>query len=217
MQRSWADDRKPLRSCLCAGYHHTPRRIVEFPFDIDPSQWGFIVDDHEGHDYAVRRVSSMYREWLTQEGVEAVDESMIGHIGSTYEFSVVSGIPRQFSERSTTPYHDGITLNTQYHLLHLPLVAPTTIPECLNKAKPLYYGAIPDLSITSNGQPNTLEDVVGMSGGPVFGFDKVDSGFQYQLIAIQSMWAPKSRVLAACYLAPLVNMLRAAAEKARSK
>ena len=49
------------------------------------------------------------------------------------------------------------------------------------------------------GAVSDLPDITGMSDGPIFGLSRgTDGQWQYWIVAVQSRWRPKARIIFAC-------------------
>lgn len=73
-------------------------------------------------------------------------------------------------------------------------VAPAQAPEVLRKGRipRAFFRIMEGLDdIESH-----IQDIGGMSGGPVFGASKTDGEYRYWLVGLQSSWEPSSRVIA---------------------
>ncbi|MEQ9206263.1 MAG: hypothetical protein RLN78_02730 [Phycisphaerales bacterium] len=57
-----------------------------------------------------------------------------------------------------------------------------------------FYGTVLDIYDESG---NDLEDIRGMSGGPVYSIERIDGKIKYYLFAVQSCWLDKSRTIRA--------------------
>jgi len=68
---------------------------------------------------------------------------------------------------------------------------------------PLFYGRV--------WLDDELQSIKGMSGGPIFAFQKDGNGLQrYWLIALQSRWLNQSHYIAACQVAALGEAIQLA-------
>jgi hypothetical protein len=75
-------------------------------------------------------------------------------------------------------------------------------PEFTNKSEGLFYGQL-------SGLVADLTDINGMSGGPIFGFKRGEDGrMRYWVIALQSGWFPDKRIIFACRIRQLCEVLR---------
>ena len=59
------------------------------------------------------------------------------------------------------------------------------------------FAALPPVAV--NTEPFGLNSIVGMSGGPIFGFRRYPNGEQrYWVVALQSWWDPETRTIYGC-------------------
>jgi len=69
-----------------------------------------------------------------------------------------------------------------------------------------FYGRLLPVAY-DDGTP--LDDIAGMSGGPVFSIERTDEGqFRYYLFGIQSAWLPASRIIRAAPIAQVADLIR---------
>lgn len=58
-----------------------------------------------------------------------------------------------------------------------------------------------------------IEDMKGMSGGPIFGFKHQEGkGLRYWLIAAQSSWHPSRRITIGCFVRELAGAIASSME-----
>lgn len=54
-----------------------------------------------------------------------------------------------------------------------------------------------------------MENIVGMSGGPLLSFKGIESGeLKYWLCAVQSRWIKGKRLIAACLMKPFASLVK---------
>ena len=53
-----------------------------------------------------------------------------------------------------------------------------------------------------------MDDIAGMSGGPIFGVKLVDGRLRYWVIGIQSSWVERSRVICFCPSLPFFALIK---------
>jgi len=77
-------------------------------------------------------------------------------------------------------------------------LAPALIPIVLLEAPPLVDPPLPEFIWAAGMKqqtPTKVADIDGVSGGPIFGIERLAEGWRYHLAGIQSGWLPKSRVV----------------------
>lgn len=65
-----------------------------------------------------------------------------------------------------------------------------------------------------NPNAGDLKDIAGMSGGPIYGFTRLEENkWTYKIIALQSRWFPRTRTIFGCSLPSVVQALHEAIER----
>jgi hypothetical protein len=163
-------------------------------FDLDKAHT--IRLTHDGLDYGLILLSPYYVNLMRANGIEPVGEesyeknwpnefdayAMIGTAGGTVSLEPIGG-------RSTR-------LSQSVYIMELSR-EPNPPPELVNPT-PRFYARI----LTPEHAPEWQamgKDIAGMSGGPIIAMRKVDAGFRYWVIGVQSGWLKSARIIAACY------------------
>lgn len=89
----------------------------------------------------------------------------------------------------------------------LPVTPINTPPEHMATPFPRFYGRINLPSGDSTHPP--LTTILGMSGGPIFGMNKIGERYVYWFYAMQSGWDESSRTIAACPFKPFADHIAA--------
>lgn len=174
---------------------------IPFAFDID--RWLVIEDEEIGLDYAVVMLEPIYRQLLSAGGVTPIDKTAWGDYAAEHDQWVLVGIP------SETVMYDGETLITA-RVIVAP-IKPADSPEMAGqKAKNQFFGHL------MNDPAKIVQDIDGMSGGPIFALKKIQGTWKYMVIGVQSGWYPTSRIIAACPFTSLGLELEQLVETARS-
>ena len=83
----------------------------------------------------------------------------------------------------------------------LPLRRTTDPPHVLRTTTERFYAHVPWVEAPPEHAELELDDIAGMSGGPIFAVRNPDSNAaEYWLIAVQSSWLPGRRVLAGSFM-----------------
>ena len=89
----------------------------------------------------------------------------------------------------------------------LPIERVDDPPESFRYEPDRFFARVPVLA-SPNQDQGTIEDIDGMSGGPVFAVQFTDAEtLRYWVVAIQSKWLPDSRIIAACPIQPLADAI----------
>lgn len=172
------------------------------PFDISSEPFFFIDDDEQGLDFGAIVLRPYYVNLLAKNGTIALDEERWIHQHRVdFDGYAVLGLPRE----STSPFIDARGNGA---------VSPTMIWVSRREAPPqgTRQTTYPRF-IAEIGGSLPINDIVGMSGGPIFGFRiEGEKAVRYWVVALQSAWLPKQRVIFGCplpILAPLLKNLMA--------
>ena len=118
------------------------------------------------------------------------------------------GFPRQARNVAVSSFRADGNVAVEIGAPLLPVYQVAEPPNVLRSKFERFYAKVPITRGKVDGEDVILDDIDGMSGGPIFAVKEIDGRFRYWAIAVQSGWARQSRVLAACYTAPLVYALK---------
>jgi hypothetical protein len=160
------------------------------PFDYVAEEWIVIRDEAVGTDYAALWLRDLYRAALEQGGVIPLGKETWGDHVTEYDQWVLVGVPKE------TVFHDGESTITAK--LKCVAVEECDLPETAGeRAQNQFYARLMD------GSESVIENVDGMSGGPIFATKRCEDGLRYKVIGIQSAWYKSTRTIAACPFASL--------------
>lgn len=180
------------------GWNHHSKSRMTIPLDFDHEPRDFFVDD-DGSDYAAIYLRPYYRPLLEANGVQPIDElAWERDVPESFDQCVLLGMPSQFLIIKNSTSSRDLELSKA-----LVSIAVTEIPrpDFTNKDKDLFYGQLLGLD-------DELTDIDGMSGGPIFGFKRIDGEMRYWVIALQSGWFSGKRIIFACRIRQLCEVLR---------
>lgn len=169
------------------------------PFDLRNAPKLYLYED--GLDFGLIGLSPYYVRLLEATGIKAIFRQNWEHQHTVhFDGYAMLGLPEEFTS-SNVSFSDGEVL------VH-GTVAPTIItlsrlsqpPGDVSPTKyPCFVGQIdPSLEIGS---------IVGMSGGPVFGFS-LGPPIRYWIVAVQSSWLPQRRITFGCPVPVLGELLQ---------
>lgn len=172
------------------------------PYDFNLDHWLVLEDESIGVDYAGVLVTGLYRAQLAAGGAQPLPrEAWSNHVSDREHWALV-GIP------SETVTYDGETMISAKVVVAA--LEMTNEPEAAGaKAANQFYASL---------KPDSLEyvnDVDGMSGGPVFALRKLGATWSYVVIGVQSGWYRSTRVITACPFESFGRVLEAAVREAR--
>jgi hypothetical protein len=169
------------------------------PFDLKNEPLFFIDDEKEGLDFGLVALRPYYAALLERHGIVAVfEENWINQGKVQFDAYAMLGLPEEFITSGESSSGDGSLIGR---------VAPTMIgvkaadlfPEDVRSTTyPRFTGQLND------GLP--LTSIVGMSGGPIFGF-RYGPPATYWVVAIQSSWLKNKSIVFGCPLPVLAGLL----------
>ncbi len=159
------------------------RHFEPIPFDYITSK-PVCLSENGDFDYGVIFLSSYYKKLLELNHIQPLNEEVWKKQSAKIDFYMLIGIPYKLIK--VTP--NNLEIKTTLHEVKLIDKRPEEFPDT---DTPLFYGCITlDESVT---------DIEGMSGGPIFGFYKNDKNeLRYWLVALQSTWIKKFKFIKAC-------------------
>lgn len=176
-------------------------RDTAIPYDFDLDKWFVLEDAEVGMDYATVHIGGLLRQLLEAGGVTALDRNAWGNHVTEHEHWALIGIPRE------TVAYDGKTIISARFVM-APLIPTDAPPLAEQKAENQFYARLADDS------ENFVQDVDGMSGGPVFMLHQVGETWKYKVIGVQSAWYRSSRVVAVCPFSSFGEALEPIVEEA---
>lgn len=192
--------RRELRitSCRLADYFGIDAKIKEplpFTYDEDTIR-GFIDNDQIGLDLGLIFIRDFFRLSLEANGVKAIVEEDWSSIDSiSFDAFVLLGFPAELVRRATPSVEQGrsITATVPMTAIGVEYIEDvSTIPDTVPLAEselPYFYGRL---------IPTDVPKIEGMSGGPIVGMKQTPQGIRYWIVALQSAWYERSRIIKAC-------------------
>lgn len=163
-------------------FHHTG-----VPFDFDLEKWLVLCDENNGLDYAAVHLQDLFRRQLEAGGVQPLPKhAWADQLAESQQWALV-GVP------SETVEYDGKT-NITARFVMAPLVKTRAPNQAGAKVDNQFYALLAD------GSEAFVQDVDGMSGGPVVAVKCVEQVWKYWIIGVQSAWYKSQRLIAACPL-----------------
>jgi uncharacterized protein (DUF433 family) len=183
-----------LANCCLADYFGSKPRVPEpMPFDYEDCGKIFIDDEKEGLDFALLTIRSFYQMSLEANGIRAISEAnWVAQDVSACELFALLGLPNCLVDKPLELVPHGDRFAGVVNPALVTVEAITLPPDEMPVSRyPWFVGRV--------GAATGLPDIVGMSGGPIFGFAKRPDGlWEYWIVAVQSRWRPSSRVIFAC-------------------
>jgi hypothetical protein len=196
-----ADPRRRITNCvLIDAWSHGAICRDPIPFDLVGAPKIYEHSDAKGLDFGFISIRPYYRRQLEANGIVEVDEQHWKHLHEvTFTSYGVLGIPQeQVSAQVRWKYSEPCVTSTA-NPVFIPVAWVDDPPaELLNTICPRFIGRLPD--------EIQLESIVGMSGGPIFGFREEIGSSQYWIVAIQSSWWKEKKLICGCLL-PYIGAL----------
>lgn len=186
---------------------HTSRgkfRDIAIPFDFKLDDWLVIEDESMGIDYAAVSLHPMYCRLLEAGGATPIESHAWGDHLTEHEQWALVGVP------SETVEYDGKTILTA-RVLVAPLEPAEAPAGAGAKAENQFYARLKDDST------GIVEDIDGMSGGPIFALKLVDGQWRYHVIGVQSGWYPTAKIICACPFSSFGTAMKQAVDEALSE
>lgn len=168
------------------------RHVIPIPFDYLSALKVHV--DTKGFDYGAIYINDYYKTLLLSNKVVPLSEHVWEKQPSDPDFYRLLGLPNELTEVTDEIFSIGTTLHVVKELEQKPSDFPET-------RAPMFYGQIQ--------LDDTLTNIKGMSGGPIFSFKRnVKGELKYWLHAIQSRWMPSKNYIAACLTTPFLVSLK---------
>lgn len=184
------------------------------PFNFDKAPKHF-VDQPELGDFAAIWLRQNYRELLSKNGIKpfSPEETSATPYDARFICHWLIGFPEELM--SVDGEGDSALHKSQLVIIKVDPVAFEDLPGSIKSEvddrgfhRDNLFARLPDANELTNGENPGLQSIVGMSGGPIIGWRKNDDGIVgYNLIAVQSRWWEKSRILMACTASRYISAL----------
>lgn len=191
----------------CALYDGwAPARLDSLiPFNFEDAQSFALDDDAVGFDIGVIPLEPIHRRLLEKGGVVAFPASTWSAPAAPFIGYVLIGQPSELLE----PAREGLEL---VNLRVNPVVIPIQHASQQEKDSPKFIGKFPDTLLFRDG--STMNDIAGMSGGPILGFvQRANGDLSYYAVAIQSSWNKERRTITATKVDSVGRSLLAAIQR----
>lgn len=174
------------------------------PINFDPEEWIVFEDERIGADYAAWPLHFLFVRNLEKGGIEPLTENAWGEPPFD-QFSpwLMAGVPAESA-------HAGRTGATRIHLTAL-VLDPTERPA---EAKVVDGRTFAKIRAAPKDRAK-VNDITGMSGGPVYGVRTKANTFSYWVIGVQSSWFSGPRVVSFCGVAPFFAAVKDAVLRSR--
>ena len=182
-----------MKSRLIDGFS-SGKSFPAIPFTLgDTPQW-HVYDD--GLDYALIPLRPSFVLQLMAGGVSALGENAWTSVPDSPDAYFLLGFPKQGAEITVTSDGGKGNVNVSLGTPLLPIQPVNDPPDALKRGAERFYASVPIKTGNAGGKTITLTDIEGMSGGPIFAVQRAGNHrFRYWVVAVQSGWTERSRVL----------------------
>lgn len=164
-------------------------------FDYASALKWYIDDRGLGLDVGLVHLRDFYRSGLEANGVLPISEAnWVNQPTDLDDDYMLFGVPEELTGPTVIePGPTGEQLSAPITAMLLHVTRTDTPHRELPPSKyPWFIGTV-------NTEPFGLNSIVGMSGGPIFGFRRYANGEQrYWVVALQSWWDPETRTIYGC-------------------
>jgi hypothetical protein len=196
LEEYFAGDQVEITTTVLAdtfGQHSVSNHPI--PFDLKGARLFYIDDREEGLDFGVIVLDPHYVRLLSKNGMVALEEkNWIHQFEVRFDGYAMLGFPAEFSSKRLSESGAGEVSPTMFSVKRLDGPPEDRAPT----RHPQFVGQV------SSELP--LKSVVGMSGGPIFGF-RLEPETRYWVVALQSSWDAGRRTVYGCSLPALASLL----------
>jgi hypothetical protein len=164
---------------------------VGLPFTYERGDGCYLHRPELGLDFGFIKISDLIRQGFEKNGVVAISRAnWLEQASRAFVLYRMLSLPSNSIDESTEiSANDQKSAGIQPVMLAIDSVDPTKLPG--PPADTWFAGRIDPAA--------DIEDIAGMSGGPIFGFSKMDNGgWGYKIVAVQSRWRRDSRIVFGC-------------------
>ena len=158
---------------------------MRIPFDIFNAP--AIAEHDDGIDYAAIVLPTHVTQMLAQTTTPFTKKNWVHQSDVEFDFYAIVGLPSEDAEQKfeNSELRKFITTYQNPAIL---FVSPCELPSnAAPKSHPQFIAKINNKA--------DIGSIVGMSGGPILGFRKDESGLHYWPVAIQSSWFENKRIV----------------------
>jgi hypothetical protein len=183
------------QAILVDSFGPSPLSTHPIPFDLLNEPRFYIDDEVEGLDYGVIPLRQNYTRLLEANGIIAIaEENWRNQPEGDFDAYLMLGLPKELASDQISESGEAkvepVIMSIQ-KVENPPKEVPVT-------RKPQFVGQIDNEPL--------LKSIDGMSGGPIFGV-KFGPPACYWIVALQSAWLARRRVVVGCQLPLLARLL----------
>jgi hypothetical protein len=169
------------------------------PFDITNEPL-FFIDDEDGLDFGLIALKPYYMKLLAKNGIIALfEENWINQHNVKYDSYTMLGLPEELVSIEQGILSGESTLIAMASPTMIGVKKLDSAPDTIKITRYSQFIGQIDKNLP-------LSSIVGMSGGPIFGF-RHGPPMTYWVIAIQSSWLKSKGIIFGCSLPVLAGLL----------
>jgi len=173
-----------------------PSHIPIAPKDWQPKESHLSMWNKDaGVDFAAFHIPLLHSALINKGKTRAIKPRQVAKLNEEFDFYALLGFPSETKEFVRNTWHGGGEFRASFGLPLIP-IEKVECHDCLHGFKDGFIGKILGMTGLIDNEEYTLQDIVGMSGGPIFGFRLEESVLHYRLVAIQSSWVESKQVIA---------------------
>lgn len=167
---------------------------LPIPFDLESAHMAFV--DEDGLDFGVILLRPHYIHLLDANGMVAIsEENWVRQHTVKFDAHFILGFPEELTSTHVNTINEGLITST--------MIPIERLDEPPGNLEPKRYSRF----VAKLPENLGLDSVVGMSGGPILGFNLAPP-MRYWVVALQSTWLRDRRLVFGCpipILAPLLT------------
>jgi hypothetical protein len=169
------------------------------PFDYTKAPKYYIHDMEAGLDFALIGLGAYYQGLLEANGIVPVSkENWEKQNEVEFGYHMMLGLPQKLIESSTRKKQGTVHYDVSVRPITIDIEKLYKVPVGVKETSyPRFMGKVNDTL--------SLNDITGMSGGPILGFNK--KGDKYWIVAIQSSLLPERNIIFGCPIPLIANLV----------
>lgn len=202
INESIAGNRRLIKARIVDGIG-TEKRCEPIPFPLGDEARFHIDRQDLGWDLGAIPIQSHWSRLLAKSDRKFFAAEKMASVEDVFDLYVVLGFPTEHRITTRTRVGSRLTIRNKIGTPLMPVRRLVRPPKVLKCPIPRFYGKLLSDRFELNGEEFVLNDIDGMSGGPVIGLKFKKASIEYKLVAVQSGWLKSKRVIAGCPLADL--------------
>lgn len=204
--RAEAVGRSIIKTEFFSGFHKdTKPDFTLLPKSHFHRLW--LYEEETGLDVGVIPIDDHFSRLLRLVDVHFVDEHAWATDTDEFDAYVMLGFPKQESKALSRHIYGGGLASFSIGTPLLLLARIDEPPPGVVKGPHRFYAQIDSLTSKDGDRIFTLDDIDGMSGGPIFGIRISNDSLTYKLVAVQGAWHAPTKIIAASEVRPFVTLL----------